>query len=95
MQQILGRSTGKTPEKTKEEPRQKWNIRRRDPDAMDVDALNTDKWTEKDYALIVIRLVTSVNSAPRNEKQWRPPLHSLLCLPLPRLMRHLLLCQEE
>ena len=46
MQQILGRSTRKTPEKTKEEPRQKWNIRRRDPDAMDVNALNTDKQTD-------------------------------------------------
>ena len=33
-------------EKAKEEPRQKWNIQRRDPDAMDVDALNTDKRTD-------------------------------------------------
>ena len=46
MQWILGWSTGKTSEKTKEEPRQKRNIRRRDPDAMDVDALNTDKRTD-------------------------------------------------
>ena len=46
MQRILGRSTGKTPEKTKEEPRQKWNIQQRDPDAMDVDALNMDKRTD-------------------------------------------------
>ena len=27
----------------KEEPRQKWNIRQRDPDVMDIDALNMDK----------------------------------------------------
>ena len=46
MQRILGRSTGKTLEKTKEEPKQKWNIQRRDPDAMDVDALNMDKRTD-------------------------------------------------
>ena len=43
MQQILGQSTGKTPEKGKEEPKQRWNIQRQDPDAMDVDTLNTDK----------------------------------------------------
>ena len=43
MQRILGWSTGKTSEKAKEEPRQKWNIRRRDPDTMDVDALDMDK----------------------------------------------------
>ena len=30
----------------KEEPRQKWNIRRRDPDAMDINALSTDKQTD-------------------------------------------------
>ena len=46
MQQILGQSTGKTSEKTKEEPRQKWNIRQRDPDMMDIDALSTDKRTD-------------------------------------------------
>ena len=43
MQRILGRLTGKTPEKGKEEPKQRWNIQQRDPDAMDVDVLNTDK----------------------------------------------------
>ena len=43
MQRILGQSTGKTLEKTKEEPKRKWNIQRRDPDAMDVDALSMDK----------------------------------------------------
>ena len=46
MQRILGRSTGKTLEKTKEEPKRKWNIQQRDPDTMDVDALSMDKQTD-------------------------------------------------
>ena len=47
MQRILGRtSNGKQPEKAKEEPRKRWNFRKKDPNAMDVDALNAEKWTE-------------------------------------------------
>ena len=50
MQRILGRTLGKTPEKAKEEPKRRWNIQRRDPDAMDVDAVTTEKrgeWMKK------------------------------------------------
>ena len=50
MQHILGRSTGKTPEKAREEPKRRWNIQRRDPDVMDVDAVTTEKrgeWMKK------------------------------------------------
>ena len=43
MQWILGRSTGKIPEKGKEEPKWRWNMQWQDPDAMDVDVLNMDK----------------------------------------------------
>ena len=43
MQRILGQSTGKAPEKGKEEPKRRWNIQQRDPDAMDVDTLSMDK----------------------------------------------------
>jgi hypothetical protein len=50
MQQILGRNDrGKTTnasEKKKEEPRRRWNIQRRDPDAMDIDALTTEQREE-------------------------------------------------
>ena len=42
MQRILGQSTGKTPEKAKEEPRRRWNIQRRDPNTMDVDAITAE-----------------------------------------------------
>ena len=47
LQQILHRSAGKYTEK-KEEPRRRWNFqkRERDPDAMDVDALNVEKRNE-------------------------------------------------
>ena len=40
----------RSPEKAKEEPRRRWNIQRRDPDAMDVDAITTEKrgeWMKK------------------------------------------------
>ena len=50
MQRILGRSTGKTLEKAKEERRRRWNIQRRDPNAMDVNAITTEKrgeWMKK------------------------------------------------
>ena len=50
MQRILGRTPGKAPEKAKEELKRRWNIQRRDPDAMDVDAVTTEKrgeWMKK------------------------------------------------
>ena len=50
MQRILERSTGKTLEKAREEPKIRWNIQRRDPDAMNVDAVTTEKrgeWMKK------------------------------------------------
>ena len=46
MQRVLGRPTGKQPEKAKEEPRRKWNFQKKDPNAMDVDALATEKRAE-------------------------------------------------
>ena len=46
MQRILGRAIGKTPEKAKEEPRRKWNFQKKDPNAMDVDVMTTEKRTE-------------------------------------------------
>ena len=47
MQRILGRtSNGKQPEKAREEPRKRWNFQKKDPNAMDVDALTAEKRTE-------------------------------------------------
>ena len=47
MQRILGRtSNGKQPEKAREEPRKRWNFQKKDPNAMDVDVLTAEKWTE-------------------------------------------------
>lgn len=46
MQRVLGRAIGRTPEKGREEPRKKWNFQKKDPNAMDVDALNAEKRTE-------------------------------------------------
>jgi hypothetical protein len=46
LQRILGRPSGKFPEKAKEEPRKRWNFQKKDPNAMDVDALATEKRTE-------------------------------------------------
>ena len=43
LQQILGRNMTKP----KEEPQRKWNLQRRDPDAMDVDALSIEKQMER------------------------------------------------
>ena len=42
LQRILGRNTTKP----KEEPRRRWNFQKRDPDAMDVDALSDEKRAE-------------------------------------------------
>ena len=50
MQRILGQMLGKAPEKAKEEPKRQWNIQHQDPDAMDVDAVTTEKqgkWMKK------------------------------------------------
>jgi hypothetical protein len=48
IQRILQRSSGKLPEKGREEPRKRWTFqkRERDPDAMDVDAISTEKRDE-------------------------------------------------
>ena len=53
MQRILGRgnmgttgNSGKTNDKKKEEPRRRWNFQKRDPNAMDVDALTMEQRNE-------------------------------------------------
>ena len=47
MQRILGRtSNGKQPEKAREEPQNRWNFQKKDPNTMDVDALTAEKRTE-------------------------------------------------
>ena len=47
MQHILGRTPGKNDNgKKKEEGTRRWNFQRRDPNAMDIDALTTEKRDE-------------------------------------------------
>ena len=77
---------GKAPEKAREEPKRRWNIQHRDPDAMDVDAVTTEKrgeWMKKGLCFNCNKPGHSADFAQTNggqPPQQLPPQH-----PLPRL----------